>query len=116
MSELTNGAKRFISVGLHKKHPLATESHINGLCSIVENQEKRLAELEADKYMEEHHHIADSTIGLATAYLERGNPAAALDILRISQDKLTAITIKYRPLTAEAFGLTQKPTGDSNDL
>jgi hypothetical protein len=74
-----------------------------------------LDELESDKYMEEHHHIADSTIGLATVYLERGNPVAALDILRISQDKLTAITIKYRPLTAEAFGLAQQPAKENNN-
>jgi hypothetical protein len=66
--------------------------------------------MSAGKYMDEHHHITDSAIGLAVAYLEKGNAVAALDILKTSQDKITDIIIKYRPVTAKAMCLTHNTT------
>ena len=59
-------------------------------------------------YLEEHHQITESGIGLAKLFLKEGRPKKAMAALKKCCDSLDEITIKYCPATARMSGLTPR--------
>ncbi len=56
-------------------------------------------ESKTEKYLEEHHRITETAIGLAILNLKQGKERRALIALEDGVDKLKAITKLYQPLT-----------------
>jgi hypothetical protein len=57
------------------------------------------------KYLEEHHHITSSAIGLAKCRLINGDVDGTLEILKKSCDDIDSIVKLYQPMTAKIMNL-----------